>query len=72
MQYEDPEIEFEKSMQEKIDVFKKFPLIYSVVSDPTHKIVMYRFPYHTYDYIAGDFVTIVSIAHQYRKPFYVA
>ncbi len=69
-QQENLDNEFEKSVREKIDVLVEFPLMYPKISEKLHKIVMYRFPYHIFYYVAEDIVTIVSIAHQHRKPFY--
>jgi plasmid stabilization system protein ParE len=63
---------FEKDLREKIDIIKEFPLLYPRVSDSLHRVVMYRFPYNIFYYIKDKTITVVSIAHQHRKPFYTA
>jgi len=61
---------FKEHIGESIDMIARFPLLYPKVTDALHRVVVYKFPYSIYYAILDDVVTVVSIAHQHRKPFY--
>lgn len=62
--------EFEEQLKEHLNTLYSFPEMYPKVSLLLYKIVMKKFPYNIYYNLNEDLITIVSIAHQHRKPFY--
>ena len=62
--------EFSKEMVRVTKRIAKFPEAYPITKNDIRKCVVRKFPYNLFYTIEKDFILILSIAHQHRRPFY--
>ena len=48
----------------------KFPEAFPILKNEVRKCVIRKFPYNLFYSIEKDFILILSVAHQHRKPLY--
>lgn len=60
-------VEFSNEITKSVKRISNFPESYPIIKNEIRK-----FPYNLFYSIENDFVLIISIAHQHRKPFYWA
>ncbi len=61
---------FRDSVLEAIDKLHIFPELYVQISPNIRRIVLLKFPYNIFYNYSEKLITIVSIAHQRKKPTY--
>ncbi len=64
--------EFKKELIILVKRILKYPEAYPVLHGEVRKCVIRKFPFNLFYSIEDDFILILSVAHQHRKPFYWA
>jgi hypothetical protein len=57
-------------MKKAIQRISNFPEAWPVLANEIRKCVVRKFPYNLVYSIEKDFILILAVAHQHRKPFY--
>lgn len=60
--------EFKNDVKNLPISIKKFPYIYPNVTNNIKRCLLHRFPFSIFYAIKNDFIIILSVAHQYKKP----
>jgi len=63
--------EFKDIVLDTIRKLETFPERYMQVSPNIRRIVLTKFTYNVFYNYSDDMITIVSIAHQHKKPIYI-
>jgi len=50
----------------------KFPDAFPIIKNEVRKCVIRKFPFNLFYSIEKNFIFVLSVAHQHRKPFYWA
>ena len=61
---------FLTEIKKAIDRISRFPEAWPVLTTEIRKCVVRKFPYNLVYSIEKDFILILAVAHQHRKPFY--
>jgi plasmid stabilization system protein ParE len=61
---------FQDTVIETLNKLKSFPEAYAKISLNIRRIVLSKFPYNIFYNYSNDLITIISIGHQRKKPFY--
>ncbi len=56
---------------EAIGKLEIFPELYMQISPNVRRIVLSKFPYNIFYNYKEEVITIISIAHQHKKPIYI-
>ena len=62
---------FKNDIKRSIESIKKFPNLYTNITNDMRRCVLHRFPYSIFYAITDNTILILSVAHQHRKPFYL-
>ena len=63
--------EFKNEIIKTVKRISIFPDAYPLLQYGIRKCVVRKFPYNLYYSVESDFILILSVAHQHRKPFYL-
>ena len=62
---------FKTIVIEAMDKLEIFPELYMQISPNVRRIVLSKFPYNIFYNYKEEVITIISIAHQHKKPIYI-
>jgi hypothetical protein len=63
-------IKFASEIDKTISIIKNYPNSYSGYTENTRKAIVNVFPYNIIYTIYKDYIQVIAIAHQHRKPNY--
>jgi len=63
---------FESDIRSSINRIKEFPYAYVKVKDDVRRCLLHKFNYSILYTLKGDYILIIAISHQHRKPDYWA
>lgn len=61
---------FKSDLKDSIRNIEKFPNLYPNINEKIKRSVLHRFPFSIYYTVKTDYILILSVAHQHRKPYY--
>ncbi len=62
---------FKTIVIEAMDKLEIFPELYMKISPNVCRVVLSKFPYNIFYNYKEEVITIISIAHQHKKPIYI-
>ncbi len=62
---------FKTIVIEAMDKLEIFPELYMKISPNVRRVVLSKFPYNIFYNYKEEVITIISIAHQHKKPIYI-
>lgn len=61
---------FKGDLKESIQSIQNFPNLYPNITNKIKRSVLHRFPYSVFYTVKEDFILILAVVHQHRKPDY--
>lgn len=63
-------LEFQKDIRRSIERIKQFPNAYVIVKEDIRRCLLHKFNYSILYTIKDNYILIIAISHQHRKPNY--